>query len=101
MEKISLSQEQNGFGLLVKIYPSSIENKITGSIEGRIKIRIKKPASKGKANKELINYLSKLFNLPKKNIYIQKGNTTSLKKIIFSGIPAEGIQKIISKNMEQ
>jgi len=46
-----------------------------------LKIRIKAPAEKGKANKELINYLSKELNLKKNNFEIISGDTEQIKKI--------------------
>ncbi|OGJ43725.1 hypothetical protein A3I58_01720, partial [Candidatus Peregrinibacteria bacterium RIFCSPLOWO2_02_FULL_39_10] len=44
-----------------------------------IKIRIKAAPEKGKANKELIKFLSKEFSIPKQNIEIISGKTSQLK----------------------
>ena len=46
-----------------------------------LKIRIKAPAEKWKANKELINYLSKELNLKKNNFEIISGDTDQVKRI--------------------
>jgi len=46
-----------------------------------LKIRIKAPAEKWKANKELIKYLSKELNLWKNNFEIISGDTDQVKRI--------------------
>ncbi len=64
----------------VIVKPNSSKNEIVyyDKENNILKINIKEKAEKGKANKELINFLKKYF---KKNIEIVKG-TNSKKKII-------------------
>jgi len=49
--------------------------------DGTLKIRIAAPPEKGKANTELIKFLSKHFDLPKNQITIISGKTEPLKLI--------------------
>ncbi len=65
----------------VKIIPNSPKNEIIGYIGQSIKIKIKAVPEKGKANKELINFLSKTLNIPKQNIEILHGHTSAQKTI--------------------
>jgi len=69
--------------LRIKVIPKSSKNEISEIIkdeEGQtIKIRIKAAPEKGKANKELIKFLSKEFSIPKQNIEIISGKTSQLK----------------------
>lgn len=51
------------------------------SPEQTIKIRIKAVPEKGKANVELIRFLSRELNVPKENISILSGKTDHLKLI--------------------
>ena len=46
-----------------------------------IKIKISKPALEGKANKEIINFLSDILDLPKNNIKILIGEKSSYKTL--------------------
>jgi len=64
----------------VIVKPNSSKNEIVyyDKENNILKINIKEKAEKGKANKELINFLKKYF---KKNIEIVKGTNTK-KKII-------------------
>ena len=63
--------------LIVK--PNSAKNFIEGAYLGRIKIRIASPPEKGKANRELIKFISEKLEIPKKNIKIISGEKSHIK----------------------
>lgn len=70
----------------VKVIPRSNKNEVVEIMkdeegEETWKIRIKAPPEKGRANKELIKFLSRHFDTPKQNISIISGHTTPLKLI--------------------
>lgn len=66
----------------VKIQPNSKENKITETLEdGTLRIKIKAPQIEGKANKELINFLSEEFKIAKSCIIIKTGASSRNKTI--------------------
>lgn len=72
--------------LRIKVIPKSSKNEITEIMEDTegeqtIKIRIKAVPEKGKANAELIKFLSKELNIPKQNIKILSGKTEQLKLV--------------------
>ena len=58
--------------LEVKVIPNSKEEKIYQE-NGIYKIKLKKPAVEGKANSELIKFLSEEFTIKKNKIKIIKG----------------------------
>ena len=72
--------------LTVKISPSAKENQIISELllPNSLKIKIKAPPDKGKANAELISFLSEIFNLSKSQIEIKTGHTSTLKIIKIS-----------------
>ncbi len=88
-------QEQLQLGkkitLKVKIVPNSKQNQIVGFYEDAkakpgintkiLKIKIAATPEKGKANEELIRFLSEIFNIPQKNITILRGHTSPIKTI--------------------
>ena len=51
--------------------------------EDAIKIRIKAPAVEGKANKELVKFLSKSFKVAKSDIIFKSGQNSKIKIVIF------------------
>jgi len=67
--------------LQVKIKSGASKNQITDIKNGVINISIKAAADKGKANKELLRFLSKQFRVDAGNIKIIKGATTHQKSI--------------------
>ena len=66
----------------IKIIPRSSQNKIMGKSEdGVLKIKLTAAPVDGEANKKLLTFLSKEWNLPKSKIKIAQGET-SRNKII-------------------
>lgn len=72
--------------LRIKVIPKSNKNEIVETFtdsdgEETIKIRIKAAPEKGKANAELIKFLSKEFGVPQATIFIISGKSERLKLI--------------------
>lgn len=65
--------------LTVKILPNSKKSEIIGYENEILKIKIKAPPLEGKANEELIRFLSKKWKIPKSKIKIMKGLTSKIK----------------------
>ena len=63
------------------VKPRSRVDTIYKNSEGTIIIRVKAAPIDGEANEYLINYLSKVFHIPKRNIEIVSGHTNSYKRI--------------------
>jgi len=77
--------------LKIHIVPRSSTNKIMGfTKEDILKIKIKSPPVKGTANKGLIKFLSKKFNILQSNIIIKKG-----KKLRNKTLELIGVDKIV------
>ena len=69
----------------VKITPSSPKNEVTGIMaDGAIKIRIHATPEQGKANAQLIKFLSSELNLDPSNIEILSGHTSSRKELLIN-----------------
>lgn len=72
--------------LKFKVMPNALKNRIIGEVNDEIRIKIQAPATDGKANITLIEYLSELTDLPKSWIQIKTGTTARVKLIQFSGL---------------
>lgn len=81
-------EEQQNFVIIdVKIQANAGANEISGRMaDGVIKIKIKAPAVDNKANKQLVHFLSEKTGVPKNDIIIIAGLTSSRKKIKITGI---------------
>ena len=67
--------------LQIKVIPSSSKDCIVGWLEDTLKIKVKAPPDKGKANKAVIEVLEKTLSLPKGSVNIDSGLTSCLKII--------------------
>lgn len=77
--------EKNKGYLRVKVLPCSSKNEITDVMDDEtVKIRIAAPPEKGKANKELIKFLSKELEISKDRITIISGKTEPVKLVKIS-----------------
>ena len=60
----------------IKVIPKSSKTEIIKQSKNFLKIKLKSAPEKGKANTELIKFLTKHFKTPKSNINIIKGETS-------------------------
>ena len=67
--------------LQIKVIPSSSKDYIVGWLEDTLKIKVKAPADKGKANKAVIKLLEGNLELAKGSICITNGTTSGNKTI--------------------
>jgi len=71
--------------LLLKVRAGAKQSSVDGWIvigdKEYLKLSIKSPPEKGKANKAIIEYLSKELALPKSNIEISSGKTSQFKVV--------------------
>jgi len=86
--------------LIVQVKPNASRNKITGFNEGILSMAIVAPPLKGKANQELVKYLSDVLRLPKSRFVIRKGATSKRKIITILGSNKNKITEIISQQLD-
>ncbi len=77
-----IKETNNGIIVNIKISPNAKKNEIIKDSE-IFKIKITAQPIDGKANKALIEFLSKNFKIPKTSIKILKGETSKEKTILF------------------
>jgi hypothetical protein len=75
--------------LRVKIIPRSARNQIVGALsDGTLKIRIAAAPEKGKANEALCAFLADHYRVPKANVMVVSGHTSTLKLVRISPLSA-------------
>lgn len=85
-----------GLIIKVRIVPNSSKNDIILEDEF-IKVKVTAQPIENKANKVLIEYLSKIFKIPKTNIEILKGDTSKEKTILLGTKDTNKRVEIISR----
>jgi len=92
-----LKKDENFTILSFKIIPNSSEFRFKGldSWSKRVRLKIKNPAIKGKANQEIIENLTKLFST---DVEIIKGQLSNQKEILIK-LEKEKVMKIIQEQI--
>lgn len=78
----------------LKISPNASKCEIVKT-DTDIKIKLTAQPIEGKANKCLIEFLSKTFKIPKSNIEILKGETGREKTLLFKNLDEEQYNKLL------
>ncbi|MBD1837019.1 DUF167 domain-containing protein [Coleofasciculus sp. FACHB-64] len=65
----------------VKVKPNSKNQRIEEAEDGSLTVHLKSPPVDGKANEELIQILSKKFNISKSRIFIKSGLSSRNKQV--------------------
>jgi len=81
-----------------KIVPGSSRTAICGVLDGMLKVRVSAPAEKGKANKCLVEVLSKKLGVRKNAVRIVSGQTSPIKQVQVLGISGEVLLKRLKLN---
>ncbi len=91
------AKDINNYRLAVKVTPNAGRNEISGFKEGVLQVKIGAPPDKGKANKELVDFLSEKLGVKKSAVLIIKGQTSRNKVIAVEGLSGEEIIKRLVK----
>jgi len=75
----------------VKIYPNAQKNEVVDLWNGVVRIRVSAPPEKGKANKELIDFLHQKLDISKDRIIIIRGETSRNKIISVTGLEIDQV----------
>ncbi|MFI3301366.1 MAG: DUF167 domain-containing protein [Candidatus Gastranaerophilales bacterium] len=85
---------EKGIILKLKISPNASKNEFIKTPDG-LKLKITALPIEGKANKFVIEFLSKYFKIPKSYIEILKGETSKEKTILLASQDKDKIANII------
>lgn len=85
-------ETKEGVEISLYIQPGASKSEVIGEHNGLLKIKIKAPPVEGKANAEVIEFLSKTLNIPKRQIEFLKGEKSRDKKVLVIGLTILQIQ---------
>jgi len=68
--------------LEIKAVPGASKTEFAGVKDGRLRIRLAAAPENGKANAELLNFLSKMLGCPKRDLRFLSGEKSRLKTIV-------------------
>lgn len=80
----------------VRVVPRASRNRIQGVHGEHLKISLRAPPVDGKANEELIKFLSKHFKLHPRQFFLVNGHTARNKRLHLQGIAEAAIRSCVS-----
>lgn len=82
---------ENSGRLIVELHvvPGSKKTQVSGLHDNRLKIKISSPPVEGKANAEIIEFFARLFDIPKRQVEIVRGELGRSKTIALTGITSQ------------
>ena len=83
--------------IAVHVQPNASQNKVAGFRDGVLQVRIAAPPIKGKANQELVKFLSSLLGVSKNNLSIEKGITSRKKTVAVRGLEQDKVLGLLEK----
>lgn len=81
--------------LTVRVLPRSSKEEVAGFAEGVVRVRLTAPPVENRANEALVKFLSRIFDVPRRQIEIVTGGTGRNKLVRVAGIERkEALRKL-------
>ena len=90
-----MKKSDDSVRISIHAHPGAKRNEVVRFEEGIWYLKIAAPPTQGKANKELIDFLSDLLGIGKSRIVIEKGLTGRRKRVLVQGLTAADIHDIL------
>ncbi len=74
--------------------PRAKKTEMAGTREGALLVRLAAPPVEGAANDALIEFLSKLFDLPRRAIRLVSGDKSRTKRVAIEGLTESQVQSV-------
>ncbi len=88
-----MSISENRVTISLRVYPSASRNELGSFTGGVLRVKVSAPPSKGKANRELITFLSRLLGVSKGSVNITKGHASRNKIVAIDGLSREEVME--------
>ncbi len=83
--------------IVVQVQPNASQNRMARFEDGVLHLRIAAPPVKGKANQELLRFLSDILEISQTSLTIEKGLTSKRKVIAVTGLTQQQVTELLGK----
>ena len=90
-----MSSQKSQARIFIRVYPGAARNEVVGFSDSVLRVRVSAPPVKGKANRELVAFLSQLLNVSSASIIIIKGHTSRNKLITIYDLSQEAALRLL------
>jgi len=95
-----MEEEEQEARIAVRVQANAHQNKVLGFKDGVLHLKIAAPPVKGKANQELIRFLSDILTVSKGHLSIEKGLTSKKKIIAIKGQPQNRVESQLDQHQK-
>jgi uncharacterized protein len=88
-----MEERENGVILKLKVAPGSSRNALSQPTQDRLIVKLTSPPVEGKANKQLIKFLSKKLGVPPSSISIVRGVSSREKILFVAGVGGPAVRE--------
>ncbi|MEO6726561.1 MAG: DUF167 domain-containing protein [Blastocatellia bacterium] len=92
---VKLTAADYAITFVVRVQPRAPRSEVADELDGALKIRLAAPPVDGEANEELIRFLARLFDVPRRQVSILSGLTSKNKLIRVEGVTVDEGGKIL------
>ena len=83
--------------ITVHVQPNATQNKVAGFRDGVLQVKIAAPPIKGKANQELVKFLSSLIGVSKSSLSIERGVIARKKTVAVRCLGQDRVLRLLEK----
>lgn len=83
--------------LTVRVQPNASRSQFVRFEDGVLHLKIAAPPVKDKANRELVDFLSRLLDLPRSALSIEKGHTSRRKTLSVAGLEPRALEERLAR----
>ena len=93
---IRIAPHEEGAILPVRVQPGSRFNRLRGEQDGALKVSVTQVAEKGKANKAVIEVLTKALGVRRSQFELVSGETSPQKQFLVRGLTVEQLREKVN-----
>jgi uncharacterized protein (TIGR00251 family) len=95
-----IEETPDGVLLDIKVIPRAGKSTIAGVRDGALLVRVAAAPVEGEANSELIDLLSRTFDLPKRNVVLVSGSKSRTKRVKVKGLSVAMLKQRLGSILE-
>jgi uncharacterized protein len=98
--KLQLEPDTRGVILTVRAHAGARQNAVVGVRDGMLRVAVTEAPEKGKANKAIVDVLSRALGVSKSAIELVSGTTSTRKRFLITGADADAIRQQIQHHVD-
>ncbi len=99
MNEVELKRTSRGVLLGVKVQPRSRRPGLQGVHGGKLRVGVKEPPERGKANGVLVRLLADVLQVPEADIRLVRGATSPQKQFLIQGVSEAELRRRIEQSL--